>query len=223
MMGSLQRHRGLVLAVLACVCLLLPGTAAAQTATVTLPTVPGPEPVMVDPATTAYLVLDISTVICQPRPTCVATLPAIGSFLNEARAQGALVVYSSTPSPGAEIIPDVAPQGDEQTVVSHADKFFNTSLDQILQANGIKTVVIVGTVANGAVLYTSFGAVERGYTVVVAEDGISANSPFDMLMSEYQLLNQPGYANATNQALKAGAVTLSRTDLISFSGGPTGK
>ncbi len=35
-------------------------------------------------------------------------------------------------------------------------------------------------------------------------------------MTRYQLLNQPGFTNADNTPLTPQAVTLSRTDLISF-------
>jgi hypothetical protein len=66
------------------------------------------------------------------------------------------------------------------------------------------------------VLYTSFGAVERGYTVVLAQDGISSGPDFDTYLAEYQVLNQPGFANSSNEALRANAATLSRGDLIGF-------
>ena len=64
-------------------------------------------------------------------------------------------------------------------------------------------------------LYTAFGANVRGYTVVVATDGISA-APFPMVLTQYQLLNQPGFANPENTPLAENKVTLSRSDLITF-------
>src|ERR1700743_747641 len=38
--------------------------------------VPRPVAVTVDPRTTAYLVLDLTTAVCSPHPTCVSSLPA---------------------------------------------------------------------------------------------------------------------------------------------------
>jgi hypothetical protein len=76
--------------------------------------------------------------------------------------------------------------------------------------------VLVGTLANGAVLYTSFGANVRGYTVVVAEDGLSGDRPFDLIVTRYQVLNQAGFANPQNTPLATERVTLSRGDLITF-------
>jgi nicotinamidase-related amidase len=178
------------------------------------PELPELTPVTVDPATSAFLVLDLTSVICPPRPACVASLPSVSSLLGRARAAGLLVVYSTTGS--GEIRPEVAPRDGEPIVMSRADKFFNTNLDEILTDHGSQTLVLVGSAANGAVLYTTFGAVERGYTVVVATDGISSGADFDTYLAEYQLLNMPGFSNPTNDPLKPTSATLSRSDLIAF-------
>ena len=187
--------------------------AMAQVAQPELPTLPDVVPVAVDPSTTAFLVLDITSTICTVRPACVASVPAIARLLAKARAAGTFVGYSVG---GTGILPEVASRANEPVVMSRADKFFNTNLDQLLSDNGIQTVVIVGSAANGAVLYTSFGAAERGYTVVAAVDGISSGPDFDTFLAEYQLLNMPGLSNPTNDPLKAQAATLSRSDLITF-------
>jgi nicotinamidase-related amidase len=214
----MHRHR-LVALVAALMAALLPGLLPASAPAVAaqgMPTIPAPASVTLDPATTAYLVLDINSAVCAPRPGCQATVPAIAAFLDRARQANAFVVYSNTTAPGTTIMTEVAPRPDDPVVTSSADKFFNTQLDEILRNRGIRTAVVVGTAANGAVLYTSFGANTRGYTVVVAEDGISAPDDFAVLLTRYQLLNQPGFGNPDNEPLRERAVTLSRTDLISF-------
>ncbi len=200
-----------------------PSVTAASSATPTggavssvpIPTIPDPVAVTLDPKTTAFLVLDITSVICTPRKSCVASLPAIASLLKKARDAQVPVVYSDTPTSGSTILPEVAPQSGEPKVTGRADKFFGTNLDDILKQKGTKTAVIVGSASNGAVLYTAFGANLRGYTVVVAEDGMSTDDAFAQLLTRYQLLNQPGFANAQNKPLAAG-VTLSKSDLITF-------
>lgn len=178
--------------------------------------VPHPVPVTANPPTTAYLLLDLTSAVCAPKPSCVATLPAAAALLGKARSAGATVVYSQTPTAGSQILPQVAPQPGEPVVTGHADKFFGTDLDQILNSRGIKTLVVVGTAANGAVLYTSFEANQRGYTVVAAEDGLSADSPFISHYTLFQLLNEPGFSNPENTPLKPDAVTLSKTSLLTF-------
>jgi len=197
-------------------------TPAAQPAGAQIPTVPDPVAVTLDSSTTAFLALDFQKSNCgttdapatPPRPACAASLPAVASGLAAARAANVLVVYSQFP--GGIIVDPVAPNPDDPVVAAGADKFYNTNLDDILKQAGITTVVITGTGSNGAVLYTAFAAFERGYTVVVAEDGISAGAGFITQYSEWQLLNEPGGSNPQNTPLKAMAVTLSRTDLITY-------
>jgi len=178
--------------------------------------VPDPVPVSLDPTTTAYLVLDDTSAVCAPNPLCVATLPTAANFLTEARAAGALVVFSKTVTPGDQILPPLTPQPTDPVVAAKADKFFNTDLDQILSSHGIKTLVLVGTKTNGAILYTAYEANARGYTVVVAEDGVSADTRYIMHYSLFQLLNAPGFPNATNTPLHINGVTLSTTNMIRF-------
>jgi len=179
------------------------------------PTIPDPVAVELDPATTAFLILDINSAVCVPRPACVASVPAIASLLERARSAGVPIVYSNSTAPGATILPEVAPQADEPVVTTRADKFYGTDLQALLDARGTRTTIIVGTASNGAVLYTTFGAGLRGYTAVVAEDGISGTD-FATFLTRWQVLNQPGIDNPENRPLAEGRVTLSRTDLITF-------
>ena len=163
-----------------------------------------------------FLVLDLTSAICPPRPSCVASLPKVAALLKKARDAKVPVIYSLTATAGSTVQPEVAPVSGEPSVTARADKFFGTNLDQLLKDRSAENLVIVGSAANGAVLYTSFGANLRGYTVVVAQDGISAEPADVIALSRWQLLNQPGFANADNKPLTKTAVTLSRTDLITF-------
>jgi nicotinamidase-related amidase len=181
-----------------------------------VPAVPDPVAVTLDPATTALVLLDLTAQTCS-QPVCSQGLvPHIQMLLSNARNAGASVVYSVPPS-GSAVLPEVAPQGDDPVVRGVGqDRFFNTNLDDILQSKGINTVILAGWRENGSVLYTSVGATLRGYTVVVADDGVSASTDADVAIGRYQMLTQLS-ANANNQPLKPKAVTLSRSDLISFS------
>ena len=75
---------------------------------------------------------------------------------------------------------------------------------------GIKTVIVTGTPAQGAVVGTSNGAVQRGYKAVVPIDGMSAEDPYNEQYAAWHLY-KGGPANLTAN------VTLTRSDLISFS------
>jgi nicotinamidase-related amidase len=114
------------------------------------------------------------------------------------------------------MLTEVAPQAGEPVVVARANKFTDTNLDDLLKQRNASTLLIVGSAANGAVMYSAFHANTKGYTVVVAEDGISSPVPVNTQLAKYQLLNQPGFINSGNAALADKKVTLSRSDLITF-------
>jgi nicotinamidase-related amidase len=180
-----------------------------------IPPAPNPVSVTLDAATTALLVEDITTQTCGSQPRCQEFLPRVASLLSAARAAGVYVLYT-TPATQPPILPEVAPaDGDPVFPGLGQDRFFDTALDEMLRGKGIQNLILVGWRENGSVLYTAVGANLRDYTVVVADDGTSAAQDYDVAIGRYQLLTQLN-ANANNDPLKKGAVTLSKTDLITF-------
>ena len=137
-------------------------------------------------------------------------------LVKKARDAKVPVIYSQTATAGSTYIADIAPQPGDAAVTGRADKFYGTNLEQILKDKAVETAVVVGSAANGAVLYTTFGLGLRGITVVVAQDGISGDPEFTETLTRWQLLNEPGFANANNTPLDKGHVTLSTTDKITF-------
>ena len=200
----------------ATVAISTPTPSPAPSATSPIPTIPAPVAVEVPVKGAALLILDITNAVCDPRPSCVASVPKIANLLKKARDAKVTVIYSLTTAAGSVVRTEVAPQSGDPTVTGRADKFFGTTLDQILKDKGVENAVVVGSAANGAVLYTTFGLSLRGYTVVVAQDGISAEPEFPITLTRWQLLNQPGLTNADNKPLAKGMVTLSTTDQITF-------
>jgi nicotinamidase-related amidase len=188
-----------------------------------VPPSPADIAVSLSPATTAVLVLDVIAPICTPQPNCVAMVPHVAALIAAARKAGALVVYSAAapggitaPMTAPPILPAVEPQKGEPIVLGAGqDRFFSTALDELLRRHGITTVILTGWRENGSVLYTAVGANLRNYTAVVAEDATSATTDYDIAIGRYQLLTQLSN-NAKNEPLKRGAVTLSRSDLITF-------
>ena len=200
----------------ATVALATPTPTPAPTATSPIPPIPAPVAVEVPVKGAALLVLDITNTICDTRASCVASVPKIANLVKKARDAKVTVIYSTTTTAGTQVRAEIAPQSGDATVAGRADKFFGTTLDKILQDKAVENAVVVGSASNGAVLYTVFGLNLRGYTVVVAQDGISAEPEFPITLARWQLLNQPGFANADNKPLAKGMVTLSTTDLITF-------
>ena len=77
--------------------------------------------------------------------------------------------------------PSLAPRAGEHLIKNGrgANKFYNSSLEQALKDKGIKTVIVTGTSAQGAVAGTSQGATERGFKAIVPVDGMSSEDAFN--------------------------------------------
>jgi nicotinamidase-related amidase len=164
--------------------------------------------VTVDPKTTALLMLDFLKQNCGPNPRCIASLPKVQKLLAAARAKDLTVIYSLFPGPViGDTLPEVAPKGNEPVVTAFLDKFEGTDLDKILKDKGIKTVIVVGSAANGAVLYTGTSAFFHKYQTIIAVDGVSGKTPYIDQYSIYNFISAP---------VMGGKVTLTRTDMIKF-------
>jgi nicotinamidase-related amidase len=188
-----------------------------------VPAMPAPVAVTVNAATTAVVVMDLISPLCTSQPNCMAMIPRVAALIAAARRAGAMVAYSAAMANGLvdpitpiPFLPAIAPQKGELIVLGAGqDRFYATSLDQLLNRHGVTNVILAGWRENGSVLYTAVGANLHNYTVVVAEDSTSASTDADIAIGRYQLLTQLSN-NAKNEPLKKGAVTLSRSDLITF-------
>ena len=167
---------------------------------VVVPPVPELREVTVDAATGALLMLDFQTNNCnaERRPRCVASLPVVAELLARARAAGVTVVYSLTSSAeSADIRTEVAPLPHEPIVKAGAGRSREAELAAILEERGVRTVVVTGTSAHGAVLHTATGAAQRGFSVIVPVDGMSATDTYAEQYTAWHLLNVPGRRRVT--------------------------
>ena len=179
--------------------------------TVKAPSAPQLQPVTVDPGSTALIVMDISTQSCTAarRPRCVAMIPAVQKLLTEARAKGMFVLYTlAGTSKRSDIIKEVAPRDGEDALSGGSpDKFVGIDLETLLKGKNIKTLITVGTAAEGAVLHTAAGAAFRGFDVVVPVDCMSSTSVYAEQYTAWHLVNAPRLTDK---------VKLTRVDLIQF-------
>ncbi len=174
------------------------------------PPAPALKPVTVDTKDTALLMLDFLHSNCNPQhgKRCMASFPIVKKLLDEGRAKHMLVVYSAYgKNTEKDIWADVAPNGTEPFVVAFLDKFINTDLDKILKDKGIKTVIVVGSAANGAAFGTASGAAQRGFTVIVPVDGISSDDLYAEQSAVWNMVNAPVIASK---------ITLTTVDMIKF-------
>jgi nicotinamidase-related amidase len=181
----------------------------------TVPPIPDPVPVTVDAATTALLVADVNAAACPDRPPCAVTQP-IATLLAKARAAGATVVFSTY---AASVLPppENAPAPGEILLVRPASGPAWEGVAGVLKAKNIETVVFVGNSLQQLILYGAYELVARyGFTVVVPEDGTVGADDYRTAATRFQLLNQTTGSNPANSPLQPQAVTLSRSDLVTF-------
>lgn len=179
-------------------------------AAVQVPAAPSLKAVKIDPKESGLLVLDLVKQGCnaERRPRCVASIPNVAKLLSDARAHNVTVIHSRFPGPKPEdVLPEVAPKSDEPSVVTLADKFIGTDLEKMLKDKGIKTVIVVGTAAHGAVLYTASAAAMRGFSVVVPVEGMSAENTYAEQATAWLLVSAPTVA---------GKVALTKMDMITY-------
>ena len=191
--------------------------APAKMITLQMPATPDPARVTLDPKTTALMVLDYVEDICNNQVSCKTKMvPAMTPFLERVRKAGLTVAYGTRAPNQTKWLKEVAPvAGDIRVTNTAQDRFYGTDLDKELKAKGIKTLIMVGWKISGSVTYTSVGAMAHDYTVVIPMDTTSAGSGYETTIGFYNVLNS-GNANLANEPLKAKAVTLTRTDLITF-------
>lgn len=144
---------------------------------------------------TALLVLDIQNNNCneERRLRCLKRLHHVQLILEKARNSEMLIIYSLTSAASRnDIRREIFPKKDEVIIKSGVDKFYNTELEDILKSKKIKTVIIVGTSANGAVLHTTTGAAARGLEIIAPVDAISSTYPYEEQYAVWHLMNAPG-------------------------------
>jgi nicotinamidase-related amidase len=188
------------------------GTVIDDWASAKVPPPPQLKSVTLVPNETALLVMDFTVQTCtaERRKRCADSVPKVETFVEAARAKGALIVYSVA-VPGsvpADVLKELTPAAGEQVLPPLGpDKFINSDLEKTLHDKGIKTVVAMGTQAQTSVLHTGGEAALRGFKVIVPVDAMSSDDLFPELYTAWHLANA---ARISNQ------VTLTRLDMIGF-------
>ena len=180
--------------------------------TAKFPAPPPLKPAKIEAKESVLLVMDFTKQTCTPerRKRCADSVPKVVKLVTEARAKGALIIYSvAVPnSVPADILPELTPATGEQVLPPLGpDKFINSDLEKTLKDKGIKTVVAMGTQAQTSVLHTAGAAALRGFKVIVPVDGMSADDVFPELYTAWHL---------ATAARISPQVTLTKFDLIGF-------
>jgi nicotinamidase-related amidase len=168
-------------------------------------------PVTIDSKKTAILMMDFNRNSCTAdrRPRCARVLPKLQKLLTEGRAHGLPVVHTLTNERAtiADITPELAPMPGELVLTPGLDKFVTGEIAKYLKEKGVTTVILTGTSANGAVLFTVGGAVVAGFKAIVPVDGMPAETAYQEQFSVWNIAYGP--------RLREGA-TLTKIDMIKF-------
>ena len=160
---------------------------------------------LVVPSKTAILVVDVQNDFCEPdgaagkggkdTSACMAMIPRLQRFLDEARAHGTNVIFIQTihePSTDSDVWvgrranPDarnclkgswgaeftgIAPLPHEPVVIKHRySAFVNTRLDSVLRTLKVENAIVLGVATNVCVESTSRHAYMLDYNVVFVSD-----------------------------------------------------
>ncbi|KAJ8108779.1 hypothetical protein OPT61_g7935 [Boeremia exigua] len=92
-------------------------------------------------------------------------------------AQGPMGRFLIRGERGHGIVPEVAPLSGEVVIDKPGrGAFTNTELDAVLRAKGVRNLVVCGVTADACVSSTVREASDRGYDVLVVEDGVESIS-----------------------------------------------
>lgn len=80
-------------------------------------------------------------------------------------------------SAGHDIVPELCPLPEEAVIDKPGrGAFTNTELNAVLRAKGVRNLVVCGVTADACVSSTVREASDRGYDVLVVEDGVDSVS-----------------------------------------------
>ncbi len=143
-----------------------------------------PEPIALDFAATALLIIDMQRDFMEPGgfgetlgndvSQLARAVKPIAAVLEAARDIGMLVVHKA----GHDIIPELYPL-DNEVVIDKPGKgaFYATELGDVLQQYGIENLLVCGVTTEVCVNTTVREANDRGYRCVVLADGCASYFP----------------------------------------------
>lgn len=108
--------------------------------------------------------------------------------------------YTLKGSWGAELVDGLSPRAGDLVIDKfRPDAFVATNLDQLLRANGVESVIVLGTTTEGCVESTIRGASYHDYYIVVVKDLVS--SPNAVLHDGSMRLFEARYPMATSDEI----------------------
>jgi nicotinamidase-related amidase len=144
----------------------------------------------------------IFTTVASEYPDGQDLSPTFQRMNAEARQQIGDVIHPPRTDPWARITDTLAPVENEAVVNKTTfGSFASTGLDGMLRNLGIETLVIGGVVTNRCVETTARGATDRGYRVILVDDGTATFSQEFQDMTMHSLMGAYGFVRTTDELL----------------------
>jgi nicotinamidase-related amidase len=165
------------------------------------PNRPKPKTITLADNDTAIVVLDLSARCQDPKEVCWKLMKPLGTFLERARGRRVPVIYTVSAhtrgTPMQEVALPLRRRDTEPVLYPDSfDKFFGGELQNFLSERSVKNLVVVGSLTNVAVLYTSSSAARvYGYEVIIPLDGVNALSRYEHEYAIHQFTILPRDTN----------------------------
>jgi nicotinamidase-related amidase len=165
------------------------------------PNRPEPQSVKLDGKTTSIVVLDLSRRCESPQEVCSELMSPLADFLERARRAAVPILYTISAAakgtPLGEVAAPLKRRESEPVLYPDAfDKFMDGALKAELDKRSCRSLIIVGSATNFAVLYTATTAARIfRYDVVVPLDGVNARRNYEHEYAIHQMTILPASAH----------------------------
>lgn len=144
----------------------------------------------------------IFTTVASEFPDGQDLSPTFQRMNAEAKGEIGAVVFPPRNDPWARVVDSLAPLESEAVINKTTfGGFASTGLDGALRNLGIDTLVISGVVTNRCVETTARDATDRGYRVILVDDGTATFSPELQEMTMLSLMVSYGFVRTTDEVL----------------------
>jgi nicotinamidase-related amidase len=165
------------------------------------PNRPEPQSLKLDGQTTAIVVLDLSRRCENSQEVCSKLMLPLAGFLERARQASVPILYTISAAGKGTSLGEVAGplrQRESEPVLypDAFDKFMDGELKAELDKRNCRSLVIVGSATNFAVLYTATTAARMfRYDVVIPLDGVNAKRNYEHEYAIHQMTILPASAH----------------------------
>jgi nicotinamidase-related amidase len=176
------------------------------------PNRPEPQPIKLDGKTTSIAVLDLSRRCESLEEVCSELMAPLAQFLERARRAAVPILYTISAAgkdtPLGEVAAPLMRRDSEPVLYPDAfDKFMDGALKAALDQRNCRSLIIVGSATNFAVLYTATTAARIfRYEVVVPLDGVNARRKYEHEYAIHQMTILPASAHKRFRFTRLGMI-----------------